>query len=260
MKPNILKMGKEQILTLDPYQIGWLMSSAEVVHIAKELGALWQYDYKAAKAGKHAILKSERHSDQFFVSKILLQYENILEIMARQIVFRLKSMAIPRPHVVIGIPDGATKLGEKVAGMFGARLAKMTKNSQGRLVLEDEISVNETVLLVEDFCTKGTGFKEAVRLVRASTISKTAGDVVSHAAKHAFMNPKFLKVDPVIMNRGGLKYVVVQGSGKFRVAAAVEYRVNDWSPMHCPLCKKGSIPIKPKASEDNWLAITESQM
>lgn len=241
---KIIKMGKEEILSLKAEEISWPLMAEEIVHIATALGAFWMYDYEATKHGKvgmHALLKSGRHSDGFFVSRILLEPENIRRIIANQIVMKLRAAKVPRPDYVVGVPDGATILGEEVARIIGARNGIM-KKINGRISLVSRIKAGESVLLVEDFCTRGTGFAEAVTAI------------VKNQPK-----AKILPYDPVIINRGWLKDFLVAGVGKFAVLPVAEQRIQDWEPAECPLCVIGSKPIKPKETDKNWYALTISQ-
>ena len=243
---EIMGLSKEELIVLDPQKINRLLFAGEIVYIAETLGSYWQYDYEAAKRGRvgmHAELKSLRHSDGFFISRILLQYLNIRTIMANQLVLRLNRLGIPKPGWVAGIPDGATELGQDIAKIMGVKNAEM-KKEDGRIVMLSTIAVGETLLLVEDFCTKGTGFKEAV------------SNILSRQPQ---VKRWILPYELVIINRGGLKEIVVEGVGVFRIVAAAEYQVEDWDPSECPLCKMGSKPIKPKATEENWRLITTSQ-
>jgi orotate phosphoribosyltransferase len=240
---DILSLNKEQLIQLRPEAITRLLTAEEVVYIATVLDAFWRYDYEAAKQGRvgmHASLKSKRHSDGFFVSKIMLQYPNIQKIMAYQMAMRLK-LLISSPIWVAGIPDGATKLGEDLAEILGSRVAKMEK-VDGKIGIVSQIGPGEKVLLCEDFCTRGTGFREAVI------------DIVSKQP-----DVDFVFFEPVIINRGGLKCIEIPGVGSFSILAIAENRVNDWEPGECPLCQMGSKPIKPKAKDENWRLITSSQ-
>jgi hypothetical protein len=45
---NILKMGREEILALEPSEVVYRLNVGEVLHIADLLGAFWYYDYDAA--------------------------------------------------------------------------------------------------------------------------------------------------------------------------------------------------------------------
>lgn len=209
------------------------------------LNSFWAYDYEAAKQGrfgKHAELKSLNHSDGFFISRILLKEPNIRAIMANQLVMRFNERELSKPDWIVGIPDGATKLGKDVANLMGVRYAEM-KKEDGRIVMVSKVEPGESLLLVEDFCTKGTGFTEAVKDI-------------------AVKNPavKFIPLELVIINRGGLNEIVVDGVGAFDIVAAANHRVNDWVPVECPLCKMGSVAIKPKATDENWRDITTSQL
>jgi orotate phosphoribosyltransferase len=217
--------------------------------MARQLGAFWTYDYSAAEHGKpgmHALLKSGNHSDGFFVSRILLAADNIRRIIAWQMFMRLKAFFSfgPEgtiPYYVAGIPDGATMLGKEIQEIIGCKLAEM-KKQDGHISLVTEIQSGARIILVEDFCTRGTGFIEAVK------------EVITKQPRAAIMS-----CDPVIINRGGLEGITVEGVGHFKILPVVEWRVQDWTPETCPLCAKGSTPIKPKATDENWLAITNSQ-
>ena len=246
---KIVGMDKDQLLGLHPDSLMrpgniQLLSEEEVIYIAETLGTFWAYDYEAAKKGKvgmHAILKSEWHSDGFFISRILLELLNIRTIMADQQVLRFNQLGIPKPNWVAGIPDGASQLGQEVAKIMDVKNAEMRKED-GRIVMVSTIAPDETLLLDEDFCTKGTGFKEAV------------ADILSRQPK-----VKILPLELVIINRGGLTAIAIEGVGEFQVVAVANHRVNDWPPPECPLCKMGSKPIKPKATDENWRLITTSQ-
>lgn len=246
---NITGMGKDELTKLDPGRVNWSLSSDEIIYIAKVLGACWEYDYRAAEKGKtglHPQLKSGLHSDGFFSSKILFSYPNIKTIIANQLVRRFNHLGVvKKPDWVAGIPNGATELGREVARIMKARATEM-KKEDGRIMLESLIQPSESVLLVEDFCTRGTGFEEAVREIwRKQPLAE------------------ILPIELVVVNRGGLKRIIVhdsEGSAGFDIVAAVNHRMNDWDPRECWLCIMGSHPIKPKATDKNWQLLITSQM
>jgi len=243
---NILELDKEGILNLNPSDITNFLMPAELLHIAKLLEAYWAYDYAAADEGRlglHAELKSGLHSDAFFVSRILLKPENIREIIAMQMVQRLKQAGIVlHPSCIVGVPDGATDLAKAIGYILGVPVAKMKKEN-GIILLDEPIANREAILLVEDICTRGTGFKEgAVAVMRR------------------YPDATFIGVDPVIVNRGGLTEIPIPERGNFLIVPAVNLQVNDWMPEDCPLCKMGSKAIKPKATDENWRLITTSQL
>lgn len=251
---KIIGLPKEALLGLHPDSFQrpggkQFLTKDDIVYIAEALGAFWKYDYEAARCGKvglHAELKSLLHSDGFLISRILLQYQNIRTIMADQLVMRFKRLGISRPDWVAGIPDGAAEIAKEVAGSLGAKYALMRKEN-GRLILESVVPAGETLLLIEDFCTRGIGFTEAVLEILSKQPQVT-----------------ILPYELVILNRGGLKKIVIQGSGSYKliveIVAVADFRINDWDPAECPLCKMGSKPIKPKATDENWALITTSQL
>jgi orotate phosphoribosyltransferase len=241
---KIIGMSREELLGLAHQDVGrHFLTSYEIIYIAKTLGAFWQYDYEAAKKGRvgmHALLKSGQHSDGFFISRILLESENIREIIAHQMVMKIEEAEVPIPDYVTGIPKGATELGFEVSKIMGTEHARMEKIG-GRIKLTQQINPGDSILLVEDFCTRGTGFAEGV----ASVIE-------------AVPEANILRYDPVIINRGGLEMVSTV-CGDCRILPVVEMRIQDWDPEVCPLCKAGSRAIKPKETNENWAAINSSQ-
>jgi len=237
-------MDRERILSLKPEDVNRLLTAEEIVHIAKALGAFWSYDHEALKGGKpglHALLKSGLHSDGFFVSRILLSAENIRKIISEQMamrIFELKEDVLP--DYVAGVPNGANELGLELAELLGAEHARMEKVG-GKIKLVSHINPGDSILLVEDFCTRGTGFAEAVS-----------------AVKETCPEADIFKYDPVIINRGGLKVVSTE-FGDFKILSVVDVRIQDWDPDSCELCRAGSVAIKPKESDQNWHELIESQ-
>ncbi len=241
----------EELLTLQVSDISHQLTAEEILHIAKLTGAFWEYDYEAAETGKigmHAELKSGLHSDVFFVSRILLAHKNVRRIIAAQMAMNIqKTIGTNKLHNLrmVGVPDGATKLGEDIGDILQIPIMEMTKiDGQISLVSPTYFSNWESVLLVEDFCTRGTGFIEAVNAVR-----RVAPEV------------KIQPYNSVIINRGGLEHILI-GKTKFTILPIVKLRVHDWDPDSangCPLCKGDSVPIKPKETDINWEKITTSQ-
>lgn len=243
--PEILGINKDKLLNIVPGDINRTLTTDEVVYIAKTLDSFWEYNYQAAKegrTGKHALLKSGLHSDGFFVSKILLEPLNIRAIIANQLVLRFNQLEIPKPDWVVGIPEGATRLGQDVASLMNVKNAEM-KKEDGHIVMISSIAPDETLILVEDFCTRGTGFIEAVFHI----VSKQP-------------RVKLLPYELVIINRGNLSEISAERIGTFKIVAVATHRINDWDSSECPLCKIGSIPIKPKATDESWRDITTSQV
>ncbi len=242
---DILNMNKQELLTLKPEDIKRPLAKEELLHIAIELSSFWHYNYSLAKKnpGLHAELKSKRHSDGFFVSRRLLRRINMRNIIATQLVWRFLDLGIGLPDRIAGIPDGAAKLGQAVAKILGVPAVRMVKE-QGKIRLAQKLPENCRLLLVEDFCTRGTAFKEAVKDI----LAKHSGTII-------------LPYALVIINRGGLRTIKTGRFGpELIIVAAAHHRVKDWLPEKCPLCRKfGSKPIKPKSPITNWKKLLNSQ-
>lgn len=160
--------------------------------------------------------------------------------MAQQIIDVLMGQGACWADYVVGIPDGATILGVHVAKILRVRLLSMQK-VDGKLILANPVVDGASVLFVEDVCTRGSAFKEAV--------------IELHTK---YPEVVILPFDPVIINRGGMESINVANQ-MYRVVAIADFRINDFEPEDCSLCAQGSVAIKPKLSEANWTAITTSQ-
>ncbi|MFC1612778.1 phosphoribosyltransferase family protein [Patescibacteria group bacterium] len=221
------------------------LSAKEILYIFKCMNGFWTYAYQLAKngkVGKHAELKSKRHSDGFLNSKMVLNYHNLRWIIAWQLFLLYKRLNLTMPNYVVGVPTGASELGKDVAQLMHAKNVTMEKQN-GKIKLISSLEKGKTVLLVEDFCTKGTGFKEAV-----------------HILKQSDPEVNIIPYELVVINRGGLKKIEANATDKFKITALSDHRINDWHPSECPLCKMGSIPIKPKVSKESWIELTTSQL
>lgn len=248
MKKDILQMNKAELLELNPRQVTEELTPEAILHMARELGALWEYNREAAEqdlVGRHARLKSGRHSDSFFHSGFLLAPENIRRIISAQMVLKLlkelNEGAMWWPSHIVGVPNGAAQLGKDVARMLEVTALRMEK-IDGKITLISPIPKNSRVLVLDDACTRGTGFKETVaEIVAVQPLSQ------------------FVHLNPVIINRGGLKEVEIEVMEPFRILSLVEHRIQDWPADECPLCAIGSEPTAPKAIDDGWWLLTTSQ-
>lgn len=245
---DILNLDREGILSMDPNDIDRRLKADEVIHMATRLEAYWTYNYEAAKAGKlgfHAILKSGLHSNGFFMSSHLLEPENVRTIMAKQIVRRLQAAEIRAPTHMAGVPNGATELAKAVSRELGTQYVEL-KKEEGKIVLKDKVPPGARLLLGDDACTRGTGFREGVEEILLSPLFQKGAELV--------------QVYPVILNRGGLEDVQAAGRWYFPVLPIVVRRLQDWDPTHfCDLCAKGSKAIKPKVDDATWQRFIHSQ-
>lgn len=244
---KIIGFSKESLINLNSGDFQRrLMADKEILYMAETFGACWRYDYQAAaegRVGMHAILKCGAHSDIFFNAKIFLSRPNVMEIVSFQLALKYcLHPSYTRPDWVLGIPDGAKKLGEDLARCFKAKPAEMEKEN-GKLILKSRIRPLESVLIAEDLCTRGTGLAEAAREILAKQ-----------------PRARLIRQELAVINRGGSNYIKIDDVREFGIISLARLKANDWPADNCPLCRVGSEPIKPKATDENWNLITNSQI
>jgi len=243
---DILKMSAEDLISVNHEDLsGTCLGAEEIIHIARMFNFFWEYDYKAAREGKvglHAVLKSGLHSDGFIAMKMLLKIPNIRELLAYQLALQYGIHVRNIPDSLIGIPDAATDLARDLGKILGVRAIGAAK-VDGNIVISDPIENDEFVLIIEDVTSSGTGFREVVTKIT-----------------QANPNAIILPYELVLFNRGGLKELSFGARNNFSIISVAERKMLTWSPQECPLCKRGSCAIKPKATEENWQAITTSQL
>jgi len=240
---NILEMGRKELFALPVWKVREPLSAEEIFHIANIAGALWSYNYDLAEIGNvglHAEIKSGRHTDQALNSRFLFQTTNVRRIMAYQIAMCLDGRLSQSPDYVAGIPNGATGLCKDLAWILGAKEAEM-KKCNGGIHLVTEVGAG-TVLLADDFFSVGTGVTEAALEIHRRQPKAT---IVKYIA--------------TIVNRGARRIITVEDVGIFHISAVAEKRVQDWDPLECPLCDRGSRPIKFKETDENWNFLINSQ-
>ena len=238
----------KDLLDLKPEDVVQPLTSDEVVHMAKIFGAFWVYDYVAAEQGRvglHPLLKSKNHGDGFIVSAILLEPDNICQIIVNQMAMRLQPIfdKLGKSDWICGVPKGATELGKRLGIFFGIQIAEMKKDDKGEMVLLTSIGLGDSIVVVDDIFTKGTGWGEAaIKIINSQPLVN------------------IFPYDTVILNRGKEKMFFVNGVGNIHVLSVVDYEINDWEADNCPLCVLGSTPIKPKETKENWENLISSQL
>lgn len=236
----ICDMNKEELSCLRLQDVPEFLDGESVLHILKTVGALWICDFDDRLPPYHALLKSEKHSAGFADLSILFKFGNMLDIFARQMAERIQDACVGRFDCIAGVPKGATLLAGKLSEIFGVSSFVMTKRN-GCIICEENISPDSKVLIVDDVCTDATGFKETLRVL---------------LEKERSLIPTLSF--PVILNRGGLEFVYAQEES-YEIIPVLDYHIPDWDPqlVACPLCGEGSVPIRPKESEENWKLFTQ---
>lgn len=127
--------------------------------------ALAIFRHSGALLDGHFLLRSGRHSRQFFQCALALQHMPDVERLAAGLVDRLKDLDI---ETVVAPAMGGLVIGQEVARQLGARFIFVEKED-GKLVLRRgfKLSPDEKVLIVEDVVTQGGRVRETIDIVNA---------------------------------------------------------------------------------------------
>jgi len=185
------------------------MNSDQVLDIYKKTGALLT---------GHFLLSSGLHSDCYLQSALVLQQPDIATKLCAALADYFKTMKI---DVVIAPALGGVFVSHETARALGVR-ALFAERVNGELTLRRGFAIKdgERVLVVEDVITTGKSTKETIE------VAKQAGGVVVAAGS-----------------------LVDRSNGKADLGvpykSLVTLDVPSYPADSCPLCKSGSIPIKP---------------
>lgn len=205
----------------------------------KEKGALWIHDGNPKRP--HAKLTSNRHSNGFFNSRLVIPDEVLLRdsVCYLTYLFSQQDVDIKKIDGIVGPQTGATKLAEFISDQinvynrdpcFWASPAKHSKGVTKSMVFDDkdlDLFQEHHILLCEDVITTD----ESVDLT-ATAVTNLGGIVLPFVV--------------VLVNRSGLKEM----SGR-KIIALIDHPMPVWTLEECLLCKQGSEAIRPKGIE-NW--------
>lgn len=213
------------------------LTEAYVIGQYERKGALWLYK----QGGRHAILRSQMHSDGFFNSRPIIEDEVLLAEASVALVDKLEAKGLLNlVDGTSGPQTGGTKLAEFVAKEIAHRRGRSCswtspkKSADGQSMFfeegEPKPQPGEIVLLVEDVLTTGGSVARATQAVvdcRATTLDKVLA----------------------IVNRSGAVSV-----GGVEVLSLVSRSFYTYPASECPLCAAGSEAVEnPK---DNWDKLT----
>lgn len=191
--------------------------------------------YKDAKAllEGHFVLSSGNHSTRYLQSAKVLENPATAEILATALATQIKASGI-KVDTVCAPALGGVIAGYELARALGVRsIFAERKDGQMELRRGFEIKQGEQILICEDIITTGGSAMEVAQI-----ISKLGGDVVAFGA---------------LANRG---FCQRQGSDIPRKSncklpanvpffSLADFDFPMYEPTHCPLCKEGSVAIKP---------------
>lgn len=170
----------------------------------------------------HFLLTSGNHSNQYFQCAKVLQYPEYAEKLCGIIADHFKDKKI---DIVIAPAIGGIVVGQEVARQLGVR-SIFAERKDGAMQLRRgfEITAGERVLVCEDVVTTGGSVIEVIEIVK-----QHGGELAG--------------VGYIVDRSGGeVRFPVANASDQIAcyTTQAVKY-----SPDECPLCKKGTKPVKP---------------
>ena len=185
------------------------MTQQEILDVYEKTGAL---------LSGHFLLSSGLHSDRYLQSALVLQQPAIATKICAALADHFRDTKI---DVVIAPALGGVFVSHETARALNVR-ALFAERVNGELTLRRGFTINagERVLVVEDVITTGKSTRETIEVVR-----KAGGVVVAAGA---------------LIDRSG-------GKAELGVPyrSLVTLDVPTYQPEACPLCRAGSIPVKP---------------
>ncbi|MBD3208393.1 MAG: hypothetical protein GF370_02990 [Candidatus Nealsonbacteria bacterium] len=203
----------------------------DVEEILRKCEAYWSF--QGERGEPHALLTSGRHSDCYFVLNRALQFTNIENHFAKELIEKLRrDLGITYVDCVASSSYAAVTFGRTVASELGSKFV-FTEKQNGKQIPTDRFNIapGSNVLQVEELITtmKTTRqVKKAMEKQELSFVKKNGKNVV---ATIVYRPAKIMQYPD------------------YEVISLMERENHSWAPAECPLCLRGSKPMKPKS---NW--------
>jgi len=228
------KLTREELLGLKPCNFQFADVPAEtILGWFEALDAGWIYQGDPDPVKPHAELTSGKCSNGYFDCRKVLCYPNLSEILAMQLVKKLK-LLIVNPDVILGSPYSAITFSYEIARQFSIPhffAEKDPADPKGKaMIWKGEILGGSKVLQVEELITTlGTA-----QAVRQAVVEK---------------NPEPITILTIVGTCIHRPDKLPADLGDRQVVALVEKEVSAWDPEQCPYCKVGSLRVRPRG---NW--------
>ena len=215
-----------------------ILSEEDILAWFDALDAVWMYDASDLKA-PHAKLRSGKCSNGFFDSLRVLSNPRLCEILAFQLVRKLKEAGIEKVDWVIGSASAAITFSHEVAKAYGAIAAFTEKDpsdpsAKKMMWRRRQIPEGAVVLQAEELITTSGTFVEVRRAVDEENYEPV----------------NWLPVVGVLVHRPPALPVNYGGIG---IVSLIEQIVWAVEKQDCHLCKAGSPRYEPKS---NWAKLT----
>lgn len=193
------------------------MSQEDFLALARRAGALLE---------GHFLLSSGLHSPAYFQCARLLERPEVASELGRELAERLPHELRAAIELTIAPALGGILVAHEVGRALGVRALFAERDpATSRLALRRGFSIDpgEKALVLEDVVTTGGSLRETVGVVERS-----GGHVVAAGA---------------LVHRGGEALFPSSDGPPFYTIARLDFPA--YSPDVCPLCRQGSVPIKP---------------
>jgi orotate phosphoribosyltransferase len=166
----------------------------------------------------HFLLSSGLHSEKYLQSALVLQFPGDAERLGSALAANFQKSEI---DLVVAPALGGIIVAHEVARSLGVR-SLFTEREAGKMQLRRgfQIKDGERALVVEDVITTGGSTREVIEVVERS-----GGKVVGIGS---------------LIDRSGGKVEM-----PFKRAALATLIVPTYEPQNCPLCRHGSLAVKP---------------
>lgn len=190
--------------------------------IAQQVSVIDLFAATGAYLNGHFALTSGLHSPEYLQCALVLRFPEHAERLGRDLAARLGSLAPQGIDAVVAPAMGGLIIGHEVARAIGVPFLFTERDDTRAMVLRRGFSISPSlkVVVVEDVVTTGGSTREVIDLIRAA-----GGTVVAAGS---------------IIDRSGGRADV----GAPRVALHT-LAVQTWPQDQCPLCREGSVAVKP---------------
>ncbi|MBM3754279.1 MAG: orotate phosphoribosyltransferase [Acidobacteria bacterium] len=171
----------------------------------------------------HFRLTSGLHSPEYLQCAKVLQYPVHAEAFGRGLALAFRQMANGVAIPIVASPAiGGLIIGHEVARALGARFIFTERDPSGKMTLRRgfEVSPGEAAVVVEDVVTTGGSSREVIEILQDMGVTIVgAGSIIDRS--------------------GGQADIGVPRT------ALCTLSVTTWAPEMCPLCREGSVAVKP---------------
>lgn len=236
---DVLKMDLEALRCLTHRSFDRDLTQDELLHFLRTCNALWEHPGSHRRPHAQLTLDSRTNSslcsDGYADVLRVLRYTNLCQILAAQLIRQLRVHYQGRVDWVIGSDHASATISFAVASMLNAKHDFCQKSGTEQIWERFVIEPGEVVLQVEDL-VGSTGTLQAVR------------DGIRKGNPHHPVS--YAPLCLCVVRRSCDESYIFHNKP---IVSLVDLRFKTWTQEECPLCKKGSVRLRPKA---NWAKLT----